>query len=392
VTGPVAKVAVLGCGAVSSQYLPVLTKLVSLQVVAVADVVPELADRCALQFGVPVALPPEAVLEREDIDIVVNLTPIPVHVEVTKVALAQGKHVWSEKPLAPGREEAEMLVAMARDHRRKLGCAPDTLLGPSFQAARKALDDGAIGSPMSAAASMFRAALGASCPYGLGTNPFFDMAPYYLSALVNLFGPAVRVTGCTRQRGRHEPSRPRGAIPMMAGTIEFAGGAVAHLTLAWGTVQPQEVPFFTVVGTEGALMLGNPNLFDEPCFLRPHSSGHWEEVPASAERSVGGGQASLLPRNLRGLGVAELAAAAREDREPRCNGDIALHVVDIVESMAKSAERGVHVELTTRCERPDRLAPASRGGLLALPAVRGTKEVATPRAGTGERGGSSGAT
>jgi predicted dehydrogenase len=89
-----------------------------------------------------------ALLTRDDVDAVLNLTIPAVHAEVSRAALGAGKHVYSEKPLAATREEADTILADLGGLRDgggpRLGCAPDTVLGAGIQTARKAVDDGLI--------------------------------------------------------------------------------------------------------------------------------------------------------------------------------------------------------------------------------------------------------
>ena len=83
-----------------------------------------------------------------------NLTPPAAHVEVTRAALAAGKHVYTEKPLATGAVAAAELAAEAERRGLLLGCAPDIFLGGAYQAARALIDEGAIGEPVAVSAAM----------------------------------------------------------------------------------------------------------------------------------------------------------------------------------------------------------------------------------------------
>ncbi|MFZ0215442.1 MAG: Gfo/Idh/MocA family oxidoreductase, partial [Candidatus Dormiibacterota bacterium] len=150
------KIGVLGCGRVSPMYLPNLVRSPLLDVVAVSDVVHELAAAAAEAYGVAKVLSPEELLADPGVEVILNLTPIRHHVEMTSAALDAGKHVYSEKPLATTVEEARRLVADAERRGLLLGCAPDTLLGSGFQASRDRFAEGAIGRPLGAQVFMFR--------------------------------------------------------------------------------------------------------------------------------------------------------------------------------------------------------------------------------------------
>lgn len=346
---------VLGCGKVSQQYLPIITRVTSLDLLAAADAVPGHAEEACKQFGIPKCVSPAQLLEDPAIELVINLTPITDHFETTATALSAGKHVYSEKSLATSAEQASELLRVAASAGRLLACAPDTPLGTGFSAARRALDNGDIGTPLTAGAFMLRTWPRALPAHLQGTSAFYDMAPYYLTALVNLLGPAHRVTGfsgTSPQPGNQADDVIRGAA-----MIEFDTGITAQLSLVWGTNHRSEVPFVVVFGTDGELRLPNPNAFDGPTFIRRYSEEEWHELPGSR-------QAPTLPRNLRGLGIADMARAIRENRSPKAPAEIAAHVVEIIDTMISSARTGKHAELSTSCSRAALLGNDEREGLL----------------------------
>lgn len=344
------RVGVIGCGAVSGMYLPILARSPYVDVVAFSDVSAEQAQARATEFGIDRVISQDELLADPSIEIVCNLTPIPVHFEVSMAALRAGKHVYSEKSLATSLADAQALVAEAASRGLALGCAPDTLLGTGFQISRKALYDGIVGHPLSTNGFMFRSELAQPTGYSKGANPFFDMGPYYLSALINLFGPVRQVSGATRT-DQYGVGGASGAPIAIAGTLEFADGLMGQLVLGWGTAHRGEIPVLTVYGTEGILHVPNPNNFGDPGFAQRYGESEQTELPGSR-------QPEDWPRNLRGLGVAELALAVREGRAPRTSGDIACHVVDIVAGLVQSAATGGHVKLTTTCEPAPELSTA----------------------------------
>lgn len=349
---------VLGCGSVSRQYLPIVTRVAGLKVLAVADAVPERAEAAGKEFGIPKCVSPVELFEDPAIELVINLTPIMAHSETTSAALAAGKHVYSEKPLAASAGQADGLLRAAASAGRLLACAPDTPLGTGFSAARRALDNGDIGIPLAAGAYMLRAPLEDFPPPIGAALAFYDMAPYYLTALVNLFGPARHVTGFSQTPAHNgSPGDPAKGTVRGAAVIEFSAGITAHLSLVWGINHRGEMGFVVVYGSDGELRLPNPNAFGEPAFIRRYSQETWRELPGSR-------QAATLPRNLRGLGAAELAKAIRENRTPAAHGQIAAHVVEIIDGMISSGRTSKHTELMTTCQRAGLLEDNDREELL----------------------------
>jgi predicted dehydrogenase len=192
-----ANVALLGCGVISTAYLNAGREFHQYKVITCADLVPEAAKRRAAEYDL-MATTIDGIFEDPTIEIVLNLTTPQSHAAITRRALEAGKHVYQEKPLSLSVEESAPLLELATQVERRIGCAPDTILGGGFQTARKVLDDGIIGRPIGGAAYFMSAGPESWHPngdflYQRGAGPVFDMGPYYLTALVQLLGPIDRV-------------------------------------------------------------------------------------------------------------------------------------------------------------------------------------------------------
>ena len=143
------RVGILGCGHVSDQYFEGIARSDLLEIVACADLDLARAEEKGAQHRVPRACAPEELIGDPEVELVVNLTPPLAHADASLAAIAAGKHVWSEKPLAATLDRARDVVAAADSAAVRLGCAPDTFLGGSIQTAIKLLDEGWIGAPVS---------------------------------------------------------------------------------------------------------------------------------------------------------------------------------------------------------------------------------------------------
>lgn len=355
-------IGVLGCGMVSDMYLPNLVRSPMIKLVAVADVRDDLAATTADRYGVGKAVSPDDLLADPAIELVVNLTPIGQHVATTSAALRAGKHVYSEKVLAGTYEEACALTAEAQRRGLALACAPDTLLGTGFATGRRALDDGMIGAPLSGSAVMLRNRLDNPSWYTDGPMPFLDMAPYYVAALVQLLGPARKVTAFTRTGTAHQlpTAEGLGSSVALGGAIEFADGAYATVHWEWGArTVPGEVTRLDVFGSDGVINFPNPNNFGDPAYLRPYDQPTSTELPGSAQPAV-------WRPNLRGLGVAEFADAIHHDRRPRAHADLACHVVEIITALDRAGATGHHVAIDSSCTIPEPMDDTLRHTLIGV--------------------------
>ena len=97
-----------------------------------------------------------------------------------------------------------------------------------------------------------------------------------------------------------------------------------------------------VHGTRGSLSVPDPNSFAGVVELYTAASASWVDV----------GVTHGLLNSGRGYGLAELALALREDRAHRASDRVALHVLDIMESLQQAAAGRTSVTLTTTCDRP----------------------------------------
>ena len=244
--GPVG-VALVGCGTISDEYLRNLTSFGDLEVLFCADIDLSRAKRQADKYGVPAAGDTGQALSHPGVEIVVNLTIPAAHASVSLAAIAAGKHVWTEKPLALDVASGRSLLDAASAARVLVGCAPDTVLGAGLQTARRLILDGAIGEPLTALALLQmpgpeRWHHDPAFLYARGAGPLFDMGPYYLSALATVFGPASRVAaeGRRAQETRVIATGPRAgtSFPVevssyVSALISYAGGAAATVVLSF---------------------------------------------------------------------------------------------------------------------------------------------------------------
>ena len=177
------RVGLIGCGNISAAYLKGAAFFPELSVRCCADLDESRAQARADEFGLR-ATTVDALLADPAIEVVLNLTIPQAHVAVGLDAIAHGKHVHCEKPLGISTGEARLLLHAAKAAGLRVGVAPDTFLGGAHQTARKLIDDGAIGQPLSGTAFMMNHGHEHWHPdpafyYAPGGGPMFDMGPYY---------------------------------------------------------------------------------------------------------------------------------------------------------------------------------------------------------------------
>ncbi|WP_412873434.1 Gfo/Idh/MocA family protein [Curtobacterium poinsettiae] len=339
-TGPVG-VGVIGAGVISDQYLSNLTVFPDVTVRFIADIDLPRAAAQAEKWSVPGSGTVEELLADDDIEIVVNLTIPAAHVEVALQALAAGKHVWGEKPYALDRASAAELRDAAVAAGKTVSVAPDTFLGAGLQTALRTIREGRIGTPLNGL-TLFQSPGPESWHpspeflFAYGAGPLFDIGPYYITTLVQAFGPVKKVTA-TASKSR--ATRTIGSGPK-AGTefpvdvptnhsalIEFENGGSAQSVFSFESDRGR-TGFVEIAGETGTVVFPDPNNFDGDTELYLLGAEEPETIPAVGSTSS------------RGTGVVDLARSLRAGETNRVPGALAFHVLDVMVSIAEAAERG----------------------------------------------------
>ena len=360
-------IGIVGLGNISAAYLKAAQNFPVLDIRAVADLNPDVSKARGQEFGLrAVAL--DDIFSDPSIDIILNLTIPRAHVEVGLRAIEAGKHVYSEKPLGIAFAEGKRLVDAAARKGLRVGSAPDTFLGGSHQTARHVVDSGALGQIVGGTAYFM-------CPgherwhpnpafyYDQGGGPMLDMGPYYITDLVNLLGPVKQVLGVAtmlrQTRTITAKERAGEVIPVhvpthVAGTLIFDSGAVVQVSMSFDVAGHRHLPL-EIYGTDGSLIVPDPNHFGGQVELL-EKGGEWKDVATDQPYWDG---------NFRSIGLADMAAALVTGRAHRCNGELALHVLEVMEAFGTSAETGKAVSMSTTLDRPEPLSTSLSNGQLA---------------------------
>jgi predicted dehydrogenase len=366
------KVGIIGCGQISNAYFNAAKRFDILDVVACADINPDAAKAKAEEHKVK-AVTVNKLLADPGIEIVINLTIPKVHAEIALKTLESGKHAYSEKPFAVTCAEGKKIITTAKAKKLLVGCAPDTFLGGGQQTCRKLIDDGWIGRPVGGTAMFMGYGPeryyhpSPAFFYQKGGGPMFDLGPYYITALVNLLGPAKRVCAITTKAFDVREAGPQALIKReklhvevpthLAGVIEFQNGAIINMITSFDVWKQGHNPI-EIYGTQGTLFVPDPNGFGGP--VKVATGGVPGPVISECPLS------HIYTENSRSIGVADMAYAMQSGRKHRCSGDLAFHVLEIMESFEKSSLAGKHIELTTTCVRPAALPLGLQDGLLDL--------------------------
>jgi predicted dehydrogenase len=358
------RIGVIGCGDIAPVYLGSLQAFRHVSCIRVADVCPERARKLGRQWEIPRVGDPGQLLADRDVELVLNLTPPRAHYPVALEAVAAGKHVYNEKPLADSPALARQLLAAAERRGVRVGCAPATWMGGTWQTCRELVDAGVLGRPVGASMLWLDRGYESWHPrphsyYQPGAGPMLDIGPYYLAALVLLFGAVRRVSGFTatafpeRQIGTGRRAGTRfviGTADHVAGTLELANGVIVTITTSYAT-WPASVDSVQLFGSEATLVLPPANHLGGPIWIQDSWPASWRRLPVRHGRTD--------QSRWWAIGVAEMASAMRTGEPHRASGELGLHVLEVLDGLLTSAADGMVRSPGKLPTRPHPLQPAA---------------------------------
>ena len=349
-------IGIIGTGDIAAKYINSIGNVEALALVACASHDSARADVAGAKFGIEPLTIAELVADPR-IEIVVNLTAPANHAAVTAAALAAGKHVYSEKPLAMTGAAADELIAGGGGI---IACAPATPLGPSCQTARALIAAGTIGAVVGGSAmlvypgpEMFHT--NPAALYRAGAGPLYDMAVYDLAVLHQILGPIERAAA-TRRTTHAERSALHGPdagslfdveVPThYAALIEFASGPVVTMTTSFDAFGPPKA-WIDLYGTRGALRLERASAFSGEILLSTEL-GRWQtKVP-----TVLGWSDDLWI-----IGLLDLLEAIDSGTEPRCSAAAARHALAALEAIDDAAAFHSFIDVGHACPSAPPLEP-----------------------------------
>jgi len=352
------RLGVIGCGDVAFRsYLPPLSRFAEkAELVATCDAVLDRAKHAQEQFGAKRAYQElGSLLADDEVEAVINLTPVRWHAAVGLECLKAGKHLYQEKPLAATVPEADALIAEAEKRGVTLVCAPATNLLPSRRYGRHLVREGTIGRVVLALAHgstggparWLDYTSDPSWFYQEGAGPLIDTGVYAIDYLVDTLGPATRVMGLAGIAVPEVTSQAEGAkgrrievtAPDNTALLIDFGNATFGILDSSFCVVAQHGPAVEFHGERGSLAVHH--WWEDPALLihRDGASG-WEAVPIPAEFAA-------LPDFGWAVGVLHLVDCVITGAAPVLSGQRARHVLEIMLAVYHSSREGRAVELKT---------------------------------------------
>jgi predicted dehydrogenase len=348
------RVGLIGCGSVSSSYLPDLAKCPYAEVVSLCDIRPERSERQGAKFGVANRYPHiEKMLAGVPFDLLVNTTDMQEHEHLNREAIQAGKHVWSEKPIANSLRAGQEILALSREKGLRLWGAPTAVASPQFAFMARAVAQGKLGNLASGHANYGHTGPNwSSFFYEKGGGSLPDLGVYNLTSLTGLLGPARAVTAMvsivTPERditgkGRITVTEEDNAMVLM----DHGKGVISHVQSGFNYFNPsghdgkeEGLKTITLHGSKGNMSLLGYDWAPQSVFLATEADEKGRRYAEDPQGYVWQNGAST---------VCECLATGKE---PPFTPEHALHVLEIITAARESQRTGRRVPLRSTFRWP----------------------------------------
>lgn len=398
-------IAFIGCGFVFDIYMRTLRAHPELVVKGVFDINTDRIKSAKSFYGFHGYSSIEELLADPDVEIVVNLTNIASHFEVTKAALEAGKHVYSEKPLTKNLEESKALYKTADTHNVRLYAAPCNIYSDSIRTLFKAVEAGTIGTPLLVYAELddnpihFMEFENVKSPRGtpwplieeIREGCTYEHLGYHLVWICGLLGPAKSIVAYSSELitdKTHEIPGKSGTPDYSVVNLHFETGASARITCS--VVAPRDHRM-RVIGYKGELSTDSYRQYRAPVFLENYSKtslnarkfrivrafpllgsllgvggrklplvrnwkSHAVERDQQSQRSLKQRAIEWLRRNQvyaqdKLVGVAEMAREIKNEEPQYLSPDFVLHINELTLLTQAAGPDGIAVKPTTTFKR-----------------------------------------
>jgi UDP-N-acetyl-2-amino-2-deoxyglucuronate dehydrogenase len=328
---------IVGTGIIATTHANSIAAVPGAALVAVTDVLPDLAASFAAGHDCAAEADLDALLARDDVDVVCVCVPSGLHAEVGVRAAEAGKHLVVEKPIDVTLAAADRLIGAADAAGVRLTVISQHRFDPGLVELRKLLDAGALGDLVFGEATTkwhrtqaYYDSAGWRGTWALdGGGALMNQGVHYVDLLRWAMGPVAEVTAVCATRAHQVEVED-----VAAATIRFRSGAVGTL-VASTAIYPGMAQRLEVFGTEGTVVIEDGQIVH-----RAVSDGKSGQS-AATETRVG---AAADPANLgifaHAAQIADLMEAIDTGREPAITGADGRAALEIVCAVYESARSG----------------------------------------------------
>lgn len=335
------RVALVGCGRISKNHFDAIARIGALELVGVADVVPERARAAGALNAVPWFTSLGEMLRSVECDIITVATPSGLHPEHGIEAARAGKHVVSEKPMAISLAGADALITACREAGVRLFVVKQNRLNPSIQLLRRAVEKGRFGRIHSANCTVrwsrpqeYYDQAPWRGTWAIDGGAFMNQASHYVDLVQWLAGPVESVVAITATQERRIEAEDSGAA-----VLRFTNGGIGVLDITMLTYPRNLEGSITILGDRGSVKIGGTAVNKVETWLFAEYDDDDKLVEA----------ASTSPPNVYGFGhegyYRNVVSVLRGEAEPGTDGAEGRKSLEIILAVYESARTGRAVRL-----------------------------------------------
>ncbi len=330
--------AVVGCGEISTLYVPAVQVNDKAEVVWCADVVESQAKRIGEHFNCPWTTDVDTAIADEEVDVVIVAVPHAYHAPITIQAAKNGKHVMCDKPISTNRKDAMAMIDACKKAGVKLGVNLCSRYQPFANIAKQVIDSGAIGDINLVKVNIFSKKGDTYYDSGWmeGGNTSWRASKELAGGgigIMNMTHEIDRLRYCTgldmvHVKGESDTfTAPVEVEDTLAAVWRYSNGAIGTMAAGSNMFGPAgEVT--RIFGTHGQMELWQPvRVFtikedtEYPC-------GEWHEIPADRMDN------NYIPY------VEEFLEAIEKNTPAPITGEDGYHVLDFILGVYDSSENG----------------------------------------------------
>ncbi|MCO6452478.1 MAG: Gfo/Idh/MocA family oxidoreductase [Caldilineales bacterium] len=322
--------AVIGVGAMGANHARVYARMPTTNLVAVADLDPDICDRVARTYKATAYSDYRHMLESEKLDLVTIALPTHLHCQAALETMAAGIHTFVEKPLADSVAHARTMIDASHEHEILLGVGHIERYNPAVIALKQRLETGQLGKIYQIHARR----VGPFPPRIQDVGVVFDLATHELNVMEYLAGTGIQSISAEVKRTLHNDHED-----LVSGIVRLEDDIVGVLDINWLT--PTKIRQLSILGEQGMFLVNY--LTQELWFYENRSAqDRWDGLA-----TVGVSEGSVIKYELERVEPlrAELEAfvdAAINGYNGLVNGEEGLRAVYLAEQMLRaSRERKV---------------------------------------------------
>ncbi|WP_158589113.1 Gfo/Idh/MocA family protein [Alginatibacterium sediminis] len=343
-------IGIIGCGNISRMHADAISTINNATLVAVSSRSEHKAEQLANRMNCDYHLDYHQLLSRSDITIVMICTPNQTHLQIALDAVAAGKHIIVEKPLANNLADVDTMINACKKAKLKLTSIFQHRFNPAMLKLKQAVDDGLLGrinfggcyEKIYRGDSYFESSPGRGTWAGDGGGVVIMNAIHYIDSLQFIMGPAVEVFSYAATLAHDDIE----VEDVSSSVIKFANGAL-------GTIEASSAAFpklhsrLEINGDKGSVVIENHRLKEwriqdndmqlHPLYGDLINQGQYANKGAQLEPS--------LRPNVVAEQINDFVLAVLHDRAPYVSADSARHSLAIVYAIYESAKTGKAVKL-----------------------------------------------